>query len=128
MLDLCLNIIDSTFRARDFLGSELVPDSTLLPTLCKIMQVVSVKAVWLIARYQKLLQLCKQFEITFLSPSFKELESTSPSIISSVFTPDGSYSMGFWLFIPSASSWDEGAQIHILSRIPENGDCNLVAK
>lgn len=73
------------------------------------------------------LRSCYEHQIHFLTPAFKDLEITSPSVLPSVFTPNGDFLLGFWLQIPQRLATSaHGTKVHILSRVPEVGDINFV--
>ena len=70
-----------------------------------------------------------------VAPGLKLLQRSSPGIVSNVFTPTGDYSLGFWIRVPRSllgkgicdSDRDGKWRIHLLSRIPETGDFNLIS-
>ena len=84
------------------------------------------------ASFYRHLSFCKNVGVKYLSSAIKPIELSSPSIVSNVFSPQGCFSIGFWIYIPSkyiaaAKPNAEKRKIHILSRIPETGDVNLVS-
>ena len=84
------------------------------------------------ASFYRHLSFCKNVGVKYLSSAIKPIELSSPSILSNVFSPQGCFSIGFWLYIPSnyvalSKPNADKKKIHILSRIPETGDVNLVS-
>jgi alpha-tubulin suppressor-like RCC1 family protein len=85
-----------------------------------------------VSYFQTFLVLCKKLSVTFIMPSLKLIQSTSPTIAMNVFTPQGDYTLGFWLWIPSTVASfghqdHNNYKVHILSRIQETGDLNFVS-
>ena len=67
---------------------------------------------------------------TVVSPGTRSLLDRSPDIVGTVSTALGDYCLGFWIWVPAADGADgggEGIGTHILSRIPESGDCSLAS-
>jgi len=62
----------------------------------------------------------------------RALLRTSPEMVADVFTPEGNFTLGFWLYVPADEQVDTqghrlaGKRVHLLSRVPETGECNLV--
>ncbi len=103
-----------------------------LTVLNKAMKKLSQLSLSAVSYFQTFLVLCKKLSINFIMPSLKLIQSTSPTIAMNVFTPQGDYTLGFWLWIPSTIASfghqdHNNYKIHILSRIQETGDLNFVS-
>ena len=98
---------------------------------------------------QQHLHFCHSVGAQFLCASLKSVDHTSPTIFSNVFSPSGNFSLSFWVFLPdvqalsslvagqsssttgkdksNSSSESSPQMIHLLSRVHETGDVNLVS-
>lgn len=57
------------------------------------------------------------------------LENSSPIVSAGLCSPQGEFGISFWIFIPSeidSVQWSETNRIHLISRVPETGDLNMV--
>ena len=93
---------------------------SLVSLLMRCGTVLSKQLVHSTAQFQDFIVKCKATGITFIHAGVKSVASTSPSIVSNVFTPHGDYTIGFWIKLsPSLLSYRN--KIHILSRTLETG-------
>lgn len=112
--------------------------TAFLHAMCGVLTPLGSMMKVLVTCFQQHLLFCQAVGAQFLFPSIKAIEHTSPTILSNVFTPQGSYTVGFWLYIPprsvlfpTAESGGDAAhataRFHLLSRMYECGEMNLVS-
>ena len=64
-----------------------------------------------------------------IAPNFKCIERGSPLIYHGISTPTGSFSIGFWLFVPKSRLRKcrlGHAELHILSRLSDTVEVNMI--
>jgi hypothetical protein len=138
LLECCLHVIELAYHFRRVPTANPPRGSLSVHTLSEVMSNLKMRLTDRINQYQNLLQVSKCNSVSFLLPSTKDLLSTSPTIIPSIFTSNGQYAIGFWIkiaggFKPEMGSTKEPTDkrnktsIHVLSRIPETSDFNLLS-
>lgn len=121
-------------------GDKAHERSAFLHALCGVLSPLGGLMKVLVTSFQQHLIFCQAVGAQFLFPSIKPIEHTSPTILANVFTPQGNYTLGFWLYIPprsvlfsaavatdSKAHQTSAVRIHLLSRMYECGDVNLIA-
>ena len=127
------NLLDSIRTTFVTVNSDPVAaNHSFLQSICGIFVPLGSMLKDQVSSFYKHLSFCKNAGLKYLSSSIKPIELSSPSIIPNVFSPQGCFAIGFWLYIPSnycvsSAESTTNRKIHILSRIPETGDINLVS-
>jgi hypothetical protein len=128
LLESCLTVIEMSYRCRkspDRLSSILE-----LSAISSIMELLISMLLSRVGKYQTLLGIARECNMTFLLPCTKDLLSTSPTIIPSVFSPRGQFCIGFWIKVSRnvmRTKYPAKKTLHVISRVPETSDFNLLA-
>lgn len=79
-------------------------------------------------RYQANIKAIYDHNAEVLMSSTKEIFNTSPTVVSSVCAPQGSFALGFWLHIPSSFGSDKSpSSTHLVSRMEEASELNMLS-
>ena len=62
-----------------------------------------------------------------IASSLKVADFISPSIVPNAYTDQGSYTLGFWLWIPTDYYQRMTSKIHVLTRVPEGNEVNIMS-
>jgi hypothetical protein len=123
-------------------GKKPAPDrshekSAFLHALCSTLTPLCSLVKCLLSSFQQHLLFCQGVQAQYLFPAVKAIEHSSPTVLYNVFAPQGSYCLGFWLYVPelvklvpdieSGTAKPPPKRLHLVSRIFESGEMNLVA-